>query len=83
MLALAVSAVAAPSAFALTQGQANEHSLLDAELKWGAGASRKECVNSGKNEHNVAQYFCNGHLFGGEEWKINLDPFGVITFERK
>ena len=83
MLALAVSAVAAPSAFALTKGQAEANSLLDAELKWGGGASLKECVNSGKNEHNVAQYYCNGHLFGGQVWRINLDPWGVITFAEK
>ena len=83
-LALMASGVAAPSALALTKASAEGLSLEKAQNKWGATATLKECVNSGKNEEGVAQWFCNGHLnFGAEVWKINLGPFGGITFEQK
>lgn len=84
VLALVACSVAAPSALAYTKAQAEGRSLEDAQNKWGGTATLKGCSASGKNEKGVAQYYCNGNLnFGAEEWKINLDPYGTITYEHR
>ncbi|MFZ2051125.1 MAG: hypothetical protein WB698_06185 [Solirubrobacteraceae bacterium] len=40
------------------------------------------CEASGKNKEGEAQYYCKGPIdayFGGE-WKVNVGPYGEITY---
>jgi hypothetical protein len=81
VLSLMAFGASAPTAFALTKAQAEFWSLEDAFHKWLA-TSVTECAPSGKNEKGHAQYYCKGYVRALElEWKINLDPYGEITFE--
>jgi hypothetical protein len=83
VLAVTAFGALAPSVLAYTEPQALARAEEDAQNKWGGTATIKECVNSGKNQEGVAQWYCNGTVNFSEEWKINLDPYGTITYEKK
>lgn len=68
-------------AFAYTKGQAVQAATSYADLHYGASSSEAVCDASGKNKAGEAQYYCYGtYDFGAYEYKINVGPYGEITY---
>jgi hypothetical protein len=80
VVSLLIMAVAAPVASAYTKGQAEADANSYAQLHY-AEATDGSCTASGKNKEGEAQYYCSGKFeFGTREWKVNVGPYGEITY---
>lgn len=78
--ALFASVLATP-ALAYTKAQAEQDASEYAQSHYGASSSRASCASSGKNKKGEAQYYCSGtYNFGANEYKINVGPYGEITY---
>jgi hypothetical protein len=78
--ALFASILAAP-ALAYTKAQAEQAASEYAQNHYGGSSSRASCTASGKNKAGEAQYYCHGtYNFGANEYKVNVGPYGEITY---
>jgi uncharacterized membrane protein len=80
LAALFASILAAP-ALAYTKAQAEQAASEYAQGHYGGSSSRASCTASGKNKKGEAQYYCSGtYNFGNNEYKVNVGPYGEITY---
>jgi hypothetical protein len=86
VLALAVSVIGASPAGALayTNEQARTAAENYASSHFSGGPYVWQCNASGKNKAGEAQYYCYGYFnFKGGEWKVNVGPYGEITYAQE
>jgi hypothetical protein len=80
VISVLIMGITASVALAYTKGQAEATADNYAQLHYLA-ATNGSCTASGKNEAHHAQWYCSGkYNFGANEWKINVDPYGEITY---
>lgn len=81
VLAALFASVLTVPALAYTKGQAEQDASEYAQNHYGASSSRASCTASGKNKAGEAQYYCSGtYNFGANSYKINVGPYGEITY---
>ena len=72
------------SASALTAGQAYVDAEQYALHHFSGGPELYACNLSGKNKAGEAQYYCWGYFTKKSgEWKVNVGPYGEITYARE
>lgn len=76
VLAVAVCAVMAPAAFAVSQSEAGAISNTYAEAHWHVG-DVEHCAYSGKQKLGEGEWFCYGYA---KQWLVNVGPDGEITY---
>jgi len=80
VISVLIMSVTASVASAYTKGQAEATADNYAQLHY-TGATNGSCTASGKNKAGEAQYYCSGkYNFGANTWKINVGPYGEITY---
>lgn len=80
VISVLAMAVTAPVASAYTKGQAEAAADSYAQTHY-PEATDGSCTASGKNKAGEAQYYCSGkYEFGTHEWKVNVGPYGEITY---
>jgi hypothetical protein len=80
VIAVLAMGITASVALAYTKGQAEATADNYAQLHY-PEAQDGSCTASGKNVKGEAQYYCSGtYEFGTHEWKVNVGPYGEITY---
>ncbi len=82
VLAASVAGVAASGASAYDEEQARAASSMYATLHFHGFPYWWGCDASGKNKAGEAQWYCWGYFEEKSgEWKVNVGPYGEITYE--
>lgn len=78
---LVIGAIGAATSSAYTAGQAYTAAQQYADAHFSGGPELDACDESGKNERGVAQWYCWGYFTKKSgEWKVNVGPYGEITY---
>jgi hypothetical protein len=87
-VALAIAASLTATAVAVepdyTAGQAYTAAQQYADNHFSGGPELYACDASGKNKAGEAQWYCWGYFTSkGGEWKVNVGPYGEITYAKE
>jgi hypothetical protein len=67
-----------------TAGQAYTAAQQYADNHFSGGPELYACDESGKNKAGEAQWYCWGYFTSkGGEWKVNVGPYGEITYAKE